>query len=258
MDLHVESTGEGPPLLMLHGWAMHGGIFRPLIEALSQRYRVHCVDLPGHGGSRDRGQQLALRDTAIDIAEAYPGAIWWGWSLGGLFALSAALERPRSPRALVLIAANPRFVSSPDWPHGVAHAVFDDFGRDLQRDWRATVDRFLALECIGSDCARAELRELRAHVFERGEPALHVLDEGLHLLADTDLRARLGEIAQPTLWIAGARDRLVPWAALQHAAGSMPNAAYVRIDGGGHAPFIGHPDRVLAAFESWSQRTLAA
>jgi len=47
--LHVESTGEGPPLVLLHGWAMHGGLFAPLVPALARRYRVSVVDLPGHG-----------------------------------------------------------------------------------------------------------------------------------------------------------------------------------------------------------------
>ena len=35
--LHVDITGEGPPLVLLHGWAMHGGIFAPLVQALRAR-----------------------------------------------------------------------------------------------------------------------------------------------------------------------------------------------------------------------------
>jgi pimeloyl-[acyl-carrier protein] methyl ester esterase len=252
--MHLDRFGAGPPMVLLHGWAMHGGIFQPLLAALAQRFTLHVFDLPGHGASIERDGPLDLRETAIRVAEALPGAIWLGWSLGGLVALEAALERPLHVRGLILIACNPRFVEAPDWPHGVAHAVFDEFGANLGRDWRATVERFLALECLGSDCARSELRALRASVFERGEPALHVLGDGLKILADTDLRRELAQIDCPALWVAGARDRLVPWQAMQLAAASMPRAEFARVDGGGHAPFIGHPDRVLHLVRDWLDR----
>ena len=38
---------------LIHGWAMHGGIFAPLVDALAAHWRLHLVDLPGHGRSRD-------------------------------------------------------------------------------------------------------------------------------------------------------------------------------------------------------------
>ena len=47
--LHVEATGQGPPLVLLHGWAMHSEMWGPLLPRLARRFRVHAVDLPGHG-----------------------------------------------------------------------------------------------------------------------------------------------------------------------------------------------------------------
>jgi pimeloyl-[acyl-carrier protein] methyl ester esterase len=245
--MQIETVGRGPPLVMLHGWAMHSGNFRPLTDVLAQQHTLYLVDLPGHGFSRDSGETLELSATAGALALALPQAEWLGWSLGGLIALEVALAHPERVRALTLIATNPRFVLAPDWPHAVALEVFEAFGRDLLTDYRATLDRFLALECQGSDCARSELRELRTHVFERGEPALAVLEQGLALLEHVDLRARLVELRCPSLWIAGARDRLVPWQAMAEAAARAPGGRFVRIAGGGHAPFIGHPERVLDA-----------
>ena len=60
MSLHVEVAGDGPPLVLLHGWAMHGGVFAPLVERLAPRFTLHLVDLPGHGHSRDSGVPLRL------------------------------------------------------------------------------------------------------------------------------------------------------------------------------------------------------
>ena len=55
LPLHVEITGSGPPLVLLHGWAMHGGVYAPLVARLHDTHTLHVVDLPGHGLSRDCG-----------------------------------------------------------------------------------------------------------------------------------------------------------------------------------------------------------
>jgi len=255
--MRIERLGRGPDLILLHGWAMHGGIFAPLVDSLAARCTLHLVDLPGHGASAADERRLVLADTVSFLVRRLPGAIWLGWSLGGLFCLEAARSHAARVRALVLIAATPCFVAQPDWPHGVPRAVFEDFGRDLARDYRGTLDRFLALECQGSDCARSDLRTLREHLFDHGEPAASALEDGLALLADTDLRAALPTIACPALWLAGGRDRLVPEGALAWGASRMPHARHVRIAGGGHAPFIGHPDRVLAELLPYIDEVLA-
>ena len=51
--MHIETCGSGPDLVLIHGWAMHGGIFAPLTPLLREHFRVHLVDLPGHGYSVD-------------------------------------------------------------------------------------------------------------------------------------------------------------------------------------------------------------
>lgn len=245
--MHIETRGTGPALVLVHGWAMHAGVFAPIVDALAAVRTLHLVDLPGHGRSAETGERLVLADCARALVERVGDADWIGWSLGGLVALEAARLFPKRVRSLALIAANPCFVVAPGWEHGVAHSVFAQFGADLGRDYRATLDRFVALECHGSDCARAELRALRAQLFAHGEPAPSVLADGLAILDECDLRAALPAMAMPALWLAGARDRLVPWQAMEWAAHAMPDARFVRIAGGGHAPFIGHPDRVLDA-----------
>ena len=242
--MYVETRGSGPPLVLVHGWAMHGGIFAPLVDALAQVRTLKLVDLPGHGRSHD--ERFELESCAKALLDRIGAADWLGWSLGGLVALEAARLDPQRVRSLVLVAVNPRFVSSSRWEHGVPHEVFAQFGADLAKDYNRTVDRFLALECIGSDCARDELRTLQRQVHEHGRASREALESGLHALDGCDMRASLPTLSMPALWIAGARDRLVPWQALEWAAQQMPHGRFARIAGGGHAPFIGHPDRVLA------------
>lgn len=245
--MHIERTGHGPDLVLLHGWAMHGGIFAPLVEALRDDWTVHVVDLPGHGASRDDDTPLRLAGLGAALASALPPATWLGWSMGGLIAQHMAVSHHARVHALATIASAPRFVIGADWPHGVAAAVLEQFGAGLAQDWRGTVDGFLALEVIGSRHAQDELRTLRARVFERGEPAPRVLSEGLELLRTADLREGIAALRMPSLWIGGRRDRLVPAAGIAEAAALAPGGRHLDIADAGHAPFLHHATAIAAA-----------
>lgn len=243
-SLHVDVVGSGPPLVLLHGWAMHGGVFAPLVARLRDRFTLHVVDLPGHGFSRDSGVPLTLDACVAAIAAQVPVAPWCGWSLGGLLALHAAATRPARVPALAMLCANARFVRGEDWRYGVSAEIFRDFADGLRSDYRGTLDRFIALEAFGSDHAKDEIRTLRDDLFARGEPSGVVLADGLELLERSDLRAALPTLAVPSLWLAGRRDRLVDPRAMRDAAALAPRAALHVFEHAGHAPFLTHADEV--------------
>ena len=255
-ELFIETSGHGPtPLVLLHGWAMHGGIFAPLAAALMQDFTLYRVDLPGHGYSRDC--DLPLRPNALCAAlraRVPRDALWLGWSMGGLFALAAARDAVLAPRALALLSSTPRFVQAPDWPQAMPLAEFDAFAQALAADYRATVNRFLTLEVLGDAGAQADLRSLRQSVFARGEPDPAHLRAGLDLLARSDLRGVLPALPQPALWLAGRRDRLVPPGAQRAAAALMPHATFVELAHAAHAGFIGHAGEVAAALRALAER----
>ena len=256
--MHVEVRGAGPDLVLLHGWAMHGGVFAALCDRLSGQFRLHLVDLPGHGHSLHSPVPLELDAVADNLARRLPRAAWVGWSLGGLFALRVALRHPERVRALAMLCSSPRFVRSEDWPQGMEAGVFHSFADGLARDYRGTIDRFLMLEAQGSDHARAEIRLMRQQAFAVGEPSPAALEEGLALLRDTDLRASLPQLAMPSLWIAGRRDRLVNPQGLEWAAQVAPRARFRRIDHAGHAPFLSHADEVAMALVDFAAPASAA
>ena len=246
--MQIQVIGQGPALVLIHGWALHGGVFAPLVDRLAAHYQLHLVDLPGHGASRDDATPLRLPHVVHAIASRTPPAVWCGWSLGGLFALHAAATLPQV-RALVMIVATPRFVRGQDWPHAVEPGVFEQFAQDLAQDYRGTLERFLALDAVGAADAGQELRALRAMLVARGEPAPRALEEGLRLLRDTDLRGALRGLRMPSLWLAGQRDRLVSARAMQAAAAWAPGAQTHVVAHGGHAPFLAHADAVAAQLQ---------
>ena len=242
--LYVDVVGNGPALVLLHGWAMHGGIFAPLVERLRDRYTLHVVDLPGHGNSRDCDVPLQLQSCVDAIASMVPATPWCGWSLGGLIALHAAATRPARVPALAMLCASPRFVRGDDWKYGVSAEIFRDFAAGLRSDYRGTLDRFVALEAFGSEHAKEEIRTLRDGLFERCEPAASVLAEGLELLETSDLRDALPGLQVPSLWLAGRRDRLVDPRAMRDAAELAPGSTLHVVEHAGHAPFLTHADEV--------------
>jgi len=258
--MYIETTGAPPDsgrpaIALIHGWAMHGGLFAPLVERLAARFTVHLIDLPGHGHARDDGTALDPRALAADLVARIPDAYWLGWSLGGQVALRAGLDHAQRVRGLILIASSPRFVIGEDWPHGVSPDLFRNFGEALDRDFRGTLEGFLALEALGSPSAQEELRSLKQQAFARGEPAARTLQEGLVLLDEFDVRGELPRLQVPSLWISGRRDRLVPSGAMPAAAALAPGGRSEVIAHAGHAPFLGATDQVARLIETFVDDT---
>ena len=212
--LHVEIRGTGPDLVLLHGWALHGGMWGPWLDELSQRARLHLVDLPGHGRSKWPEGASTLRDLARAVSPHVPnGAAVLGWSLGGMVALELARSRPGDLAALVLIATTPCFLARDDWPAGMNPGVLDGFAAGLAGDYRRTLTNFLALQTWGDENASQALRSLRANLDSHGEPDPQALTAGLGILRTADLRDALAAITVPTLVIAVEHDRITPVAA---------------------------------------------
>lgn len=250
MDLYKETTGIGPEIVLLHGWGLHGGVFETVANTLADHYRVTRIDLPGHGRSRDvlsdGGPDGGLDAWTAAVAAVAPSrAVWLGWSLGGMLALRLAQNLPDRVRGLLLCCTTPKFVAAPDWPQAQQAATLARFAADLQHDYRATVQQFLALQVQGDDCARAVLRDLRARVFAHGQPHPTGLASGLAILRDADLRAALPAIRTPTRVIMGQHDRLTPPAAGQYLAATLARADCHVIPRAAHAPFLSHPDEFL-------------
>ncbi|MEP6635071.1 MAG: pimeloyl-ACP methyl ester esterase BioH [Luteimonas sp.] len=256
--MRIETCGSGPPLVMIHGWAMHSGVFAPLFPQLASRFTLHLVDLPGHGLSRDDVTPLSLDAVTAQLLERLPPALWFGWSLGGLFALQAAALRPDVVRGVLMHCATPRFVRAENaddpWKYGVSADIFREFAEGLRNDYRATLDRFVALEAFGADAAREALRMLRGDLFARGEPATRALVDGLTMLETADLRAALPPLRVPSLWLAGRRDRLVDPRAMRMAADMATDATFAQIEHAGHAPFLTHADEVARHVVQFADR----
>ena len=245
MNWHIESYGQGRPLLLIHGWGMHSGVWGGMVDALAQHCRVICVDLPGHGAGAPLAEFTLDRLVHSLSAQFDEPLAVCGWSLGGQVALRWAALYPQQVSRLVLLASTPCFVQRADWPHALAADTLQDFATALLANHVQTLKRFLALQVRGSDNERELLANLRKRLFSRGEPDVNALRGGLEILRDTDLRASLPQLRQPVLLISGEHDLLTPPAASHYMAQRLPDARLASVAGASHAPFWSHQETVV-------------
>lgn len=242
--LNRRIEGQGPDLVLLHGWGMSGGAWSGVVAELRQHFRIHCFDLPGHGASA-RLDSMSLDGVVDAISIAAPASVAvCGWSLGGLLALAWARRYPAQVRALVLIAATPCFVCRDDWRLGMGEDMFDSFAENFAARGTLQLQRFCSLMAQGDHDGRAVARWLRAQLSGQGEPDIAALSAALMLLRNADLRSQLPRVRQPVLLIHGELDQVTPLEAAEYCRSKLPLAQLELMPGRAHAPFVSEPRQV--------------
>ncbi|NNJ91922.1 MAG: pimeloyl-ACP methyl ester esterase BioH [Gammaproteobacteria bacterium] len=256
MKLWHETKGKGSDLVLLHGWCMNSAVWEPVIDRLVQHFSVTCIDLPGHGFSTmSETETTDLKEWSDAIAAVVPdNAIWLGWSLGGLLALQAALNRIINIRALFMMTATPSFMQRDGWQCAMPEETLTQFSENLNADVKTTLTRFLSLQIQGCDNARDLLKTLRSGFAQRPPATFHALETGLGFLRDTDLRQSLKAVDVPVHWVYGNRDTLTPACAADEIIAMMPAATSQIIQGAAHVPFLSHLEQVMPALLELEQK----
>ena len=225
------SSGSGAPLILIHGWGSSAAIFDELMDRLPACNSL-APDLPGYGAS--------TATTKVDLTVLCDDFIHWfdalglekvtllGWSLGGMIAQELATRFPKRITRLILVATTPRFVATPDWPHGLSDSAVRVLARDFKRAPTPTLAKFWSLQFQG-ECPPPS--PLRVDV----DPATAI--GGLELLRRIDLRRHLAAITLPTLVLHGSADVIIPIAAGRFLSAALPQAHFHELSGCGHAPF---------------------
>ncbi len=246
MKIHKEIYGIGEPIVLLHGWAMHTGIWRTFAKKLAQNYQVICLDLPSHGRS-DLLPKFELDSINKALINAFPKepCTVLGWSLGGTIALDLARRFPHRIHKLILLASNPCFVKKENWV-GMELKLLHRFTNNLMIDCQLTLLRFLSLQILGLANYKSMVKTLKIALQETPAPEQSVLEQGLTILKETDLRVVVSESDCPLLLILGDRDTLVPVAVGEQMQALHPKLFLHILKKAGHVPFLSHQDELLA------------
>ena len=236
-SLHWQSSGKGQALILLHGWGMNGAVWQQTVAQLSEHFCVHVVDLPGFGHSH-AASFSSLENLANQVLEHAPSnAIWLGWSLGGLIATHIALKEPERVDALITVASSPKFAAEGKW-RGIQPSVLDNFKQQLLEDFSLTIDRFMALQAMGSPSAKSDIKMLKHAVLSRPAPSPEALMSGLDILATVDYRNELKKLTIPTLRLYGRLDGLVPRKVAKDVDLLTTESTSFVFQTSSHAPFI--------------------
>jgi len=244
--IHQQTFGKGKPIVLVHGWAMHSGIWRDFAGLLAQNYQVTCIDLPGHGRSEkvDAFTLDQISDALVN-AVSDESSCWLGWSLGATVVMDIARQFPERVNSLVLLAGNPLFTQTMQWP-GMNVDLLDAFADKLNEDCHATLVRFLSLQVNNLPDYKTILRTLKSAVMECDAPDYETLQGGLEILKNSDLRPVLSGTNVPVSVVLGTRDTLVPVSVGQNIQALAPEITLAIIDKAGHVPFLSHSQDVLA------------
>jgi len=242
--LHYLDSGQGPALVLLHGWAMSSAIFSPAIHPLAQNFRLLVPDLRGHGES-DPGDHYTLDYFAADVLQWLESLnlesfFLLGWSLGGQVAIRLAANGTLPIKRLILVSSTPKFCHGADWESGLPQSQVRAMERQFHRDPRTTFNDFAAMLFAGEKSGKGLAEKVRARLIlpetKAGLAALATLKNG-------DLRGELKNIRMPTLIHHGRADTVIPVSAGLFLAEQIPNTEASLWDHVGHVPFLSYPER---------------
>lgn len=235
VNIYFEDNGQGPPVLLTHGYASTSHMWGGEVSAMSGDYRLMTWDMRGHGNtdSPEAQAQYSEASTIDDMAGilrqcGVDKAVIGGHSLGGYMSLAFSLKYPEMTRAIILLGSGPGY-RNPKSREG----------------WNKTAvgraERFEehGLEAAGSS---AEVDTSR----HRSAAGLAKAARGMLAQFDSRVMESLPHIPVPTLVLVGERD--TPFlAGNEYMAKKIPGATSAVISAAGHAANIDQPAAFQAA-----------
>ena len=258
------TVGDGPPVLLLHGWAASWHLWEETMLALAAAgFRAYAPDHIGCGESSKPFCAYTPRDLALYV-EGLRAALGLdrfalvGHSLGGHMALSYALAHPEHVERLALV--DPAYAPLRQIKPSVSQVMLAAVGLPLLGELALTLTPvrllrwvigqswggFYQPERLPSDF----LDRMAIDYLAKASPLVantvtYLLLSSLpglsRLKRDADLRARVGEISMPSIVFWGQHDALLSPASFSRLAAAMPTALAWPIRDAGHTPPLESP-----------------
>lgn len=241
VQIHYEARGDGPVILLAHGYGATAGMWADQLDALADRWRVVAFDMRGHGQS-DSPEDPALYSEAHTIADmlgvldatggADERAVIGGLSLGGYMSLGFHHAHPERTRALLLFDTGPGYRSD-----------------EARSGWNRFAERQATkFEERGLDALpKGEETALATHRSARG---LALAARGMLAQTDAHVIDSLPHIEVPALVLVGGRDEAY-FASTDYMAKKIPGARKVVIEHAGHAANLDQPEAFNAAVRTF-------
>lgn len=254
---NVTVLGQGSRVLMLaHGFGCDQSVWRHLVAAFRDDWKVVLFDYVGSGRSDPRAydpQRYAglagYAQDVIDICQALDlrDVAFVGHSVSGMIGALAAIAAPERFGRLLMLGPSPCYINDEGYVGGFER---DDLAGLLEMmehnyyGWAA----FLAPLATGDE-ERGGLSDEVETAFCRMDPYVARRFAAATFL--TDNRPDLPKVSTPTLLMMCSDDAIVPPAVGDYMAAAMPCARLLRMQATGHFPHLSHPDETIAGIRDY-------
>jgi pimeloyl-ACP methyl ester carboxylesterase len=252
IELAYEVTGEGSPIVLLHGFPFNRTLWREQVESLGKYYRVITVDLRGHGETTATHDPATMEEMAEDVAALLDELgiaariVLGGLSMGGYVALAFTRLFPERVRALLLADTRPQ-ADTGEARLAREEAATRALGEGMQAIAAAMLPKLFA------PSTQAERPEVVARVREM---ILHTKPQGAAsalrgMAARADHTQFLREINCPALIIVGSLDQITPLADAELMSREIRGSRLEVIAGAGHVSNVECPAEFNRALENF-------
>ena len=243
---YADSGGDGPAVVLSHGYLMDASMFDAQVAALAPEYRVITWDQRGHGGTPAPGP-FSYWDSARDVLAlldhlGIEQAVLGGMSQGGFLSLRAALLAPQRVRGLVLID------SQADTEEEASRPGYEQMHQTWLEQGPGPVQEIVAAIILGPGRWDGWYAKWAGQYAQWAPGNLSQLTWSFRCLMDRDdITGRLGEVTCPALIVHGSEDAAIQLARAEKMRdGLVGPTTFTLIDGAPHASNVTHPGAVNA------------
>lgn len=258
--MHYTIEGDGPPVVLLHGYQLDRSFWEPQVSALRRQYRVIVPDLRGHGASglgnvETSSMELLADDlrALLDRVAVREPIVLAGLSMGGYTAFAFWRKQPERVRALIL--ADTRASADTDDGRRTRLAIAEQVEREQSS--RAAIEALFPILLAPANYAdRALVERVQAMAARPSAAALAAAQRGM--AARPDSTPLLASITCPTLIIVGEHDAGTPPSDARAMHAGIPRSELFEVPRAGHLSTLEEPEAVNQMILRFLERVGAA
>jgi sigma-B regulation protein RsbQ len=256
-NIRIVDEGNGPTILMVHGFGCDQNLWRPVAERLRSDFRLVLIDLVGSGssdpGAWDPAKYSSLNGYADDILEVVDqldlrDVVFVGHSVAAMIGVLATLADPSRFAKLVMLTPSPCYIDDGAYHGGFSRADIDELLESLGQNFLGW-SRAMAPVIMGTP-DRPDLQDELADTFCRTDPECARVFARTTFLSDN--RADLPRVLLPTLVIECTTDAIAPREVGAYVHAQIHGSRLVTLEATGHCPHVSAPDATAAAIADFA------
>ena len=255
-NVSLRGPESGQPMVLAHGFGCDQNMWRFVVPAFEDEYRIVLFDHVGAGGSDltayDPQKYASLDGYADDVLELCAeldlrDVVFVGHSVSSMIGVLAANREPDRFAALVLVAPSPRYLDDEGYVGGFTAADIEELLGSLESNYLGWSSAMAPVIMANPD--RPELGAELTESFCRTDPGIARQFARVTFLSDN--RDDLARVRVPSLVLQCSSDAIAPQEVGEFVHRTLPDSSLVVLHATGHCPNLSAPDETVAAMKAF-------